>query len=93
MKNIQKKQSTDTLREADKQSSDSAELVKKSEIKDTPFLVVEIDGKAFGTFGIYRITEEYKTKEEAEEVLRPVTWNRIVQIVSIINEMLNGKKQ
>lgn len=90
--NTQKKQSTTIATSTDNKELNS-ELVKREEIKDSPFLVIEVEGKAFGAFGIYRITDEYKTKEEVIEALKPMTWNRIIQIVSIINEMLNGKKQ
>lgn len=60
------------------------ELVKRTEVSDTPFTIIETEGRVFGTFGQYRITEPSDSYALVEAELRRITWNRIVQIVAII---------
>lgn len=62
------------------------ELVRKWEVNDTPFTVVQ-DNETdlyFGVVGNYRITELYETRETLEEELKTITWNKIMQVLSII---------
>ncbi|AXH77326.1 MAG: replication initiator protein [Microviridae sp.] len=60
-------------------------------VENTPFVMITIKDETFGAFGQYRITEVYKTKEECEKELTQITWNRIIQIITLVNEMLNKK--
>ena len=70
-----------------KQKSTSEELIKRTDIPDTPFTVISIEGLSFfGTMGKYRITENYKTFDECKNDLEKITWNRIAQICILINE-------
>jgi hypothetical protein len=72
-----------------KKSSKNTELVKRDSIKDTPFEIITIEGKSFGAMGDYRITEEKKTAKEVEKELSKITWNRIIQIIMILDEVKN----
>ncbi|AXH75612.1 MAG: hypothetical protein [Microviridae sp.] len=65
------------------------ELIQRQEVEGTPFTMITINKKTFGTFGKYRITEEYHTKQQCEVELKTVNWNRLVQIMTLVNEMLN----
>ncbi|AXH76860.1 MAG: hypothetical protein [Microviridae sp.] len=67
------------------------ELVQREEIENTPFVMITINNESFGTFGKYRITEMYHTKAQCKIELKSITWNRIIQIMSLLNEMLNEK--
>ena len=62
------------------------ELVKRTELKDSPFTVVETDGKIFGTIGNYRVTEECESVEQCAEECLEINWNRILQVVMILQE-------
>ncbi|AXH74418.1 MAG: hypothetical protein [Microviridae sp.] len=80
----------------DKQNSPGAtdeqpgeELIQRDEVENTPFQVITINKESFGVFGQYRITEMYHTKQQCMAELRRMDWNRIVQICTLINEMLN----
>lgn len=64
------------------------ELIKKHEIEDTPFMVVTTEEGSFATLGKYRLTPVYPTKQEAIDDVSKVTWNRILQIISLVNEIL-----
>ncbi|AXH76209.1 MAG: hypothetical protein [Microviridae sp.] len=75
-----------------KDDEPKTELIKRTPIEETPFHVIETDGKIFGAFGQYKITENQNSVEEVKEMLSLITWDRIVQISSIILEMLNNKK-
>ena len=63
----------------------SEELVRRTEVKNSPFTIIEIDGKCFGTMGTYRVTEE-GTFEDVKKELESITWNRIVQVMLILLE-------
>jgi hypothetical protein len=68
------------------------EQIVRTEMKDSPFIVVTTKNGSFGTLGKYRLTEVYKTKEEAIDEMSNFTWNRIVQVISLINNILNNEK-
>lgn len=63
------------------------EMIKKEEIKETPFTIITIDEKSFGSMGDYRITEPMGTVEEVRKELKKITWNRILQVVMILDEV------
>jgi len=63
------------------------QLIERTDIKDTPFVIITTRGKSFGTMGSYRITEEYDTKKEVSQELKKITWNRIVQVMEILTEL------
>ena len=44
------------------------ELVKRTEVENTPFVLVEQDGNKFLTLGNYRITDVDLTDEELKEL-------------------------
>lgn len=62
------------------------ELIKRKPVKDSPFIVVDIEGRCFGAMGEYRITEEKESVEEVREELNKITWDRIVQVCMILIE-------
>ncbi len=72
-------------------SKDSSETIKREDVKDSPFTIITIDGKSFGTMGEYRLTEEGNIKEIRKQ-LKTITWNRIIQVVMLLDEMKNNLK-
>lgn len=65
-------------------------LIERINIEDTPFTIIKTDKGSFGTLGKYRITET-GTEEEIRKELITITWNRIVQVLTLITEeLLNG---
>lgn len=79
-----------------KNSSEKEELIKKENVKDTPFEIITIDGESFGAMGDYRLTEKKGSKKEIKKELSAITWNRIIQIIMILDEVktrnINNKK-
>jgi hypothetical protein len=67
----------------------SEELVKRKTIENTPFEIITVDGKSFGAMGQYRVTEPKDTVKKVETELKKITWDRIVQVVMILNEVKN----
>ena len=56
-------------------------------LEGTPFTLVTDENKVYGVMGKYRLTEGFESEEEAEEQVKAITWNRLVQVFSImINE-------
>lgn len=90
MKNTELKQSQMNVEKTDSKDS-SSELISRVDIKDTPFTIITTEEKHFGAMGRYRITELYNTYEEAVEETKKITWNRIVQVIQLVTEMLNDK--
>lgn len=70
-----------------------SETIKYHEVKDTPFTIVENDEGIFGVLGNYRLTDlkEKKDIEILTEELKEITWNRIIQVMAIM-ENINKKK-
>ncbi len=66
------------------------ELIKRTEIADSPFTVIETEGKVFGTMGQYRLTEQFDSFEEAMEETRLFTWNRVVQVMMLLVDKLKA---
>ena len=64
------------------------ELVERWQIKDTPFTVITIEGKKhFGVMGEYRVTEEMESRGAVEDELKKMTWNRMIQVMMILEEI------
>ena len=70
---------------------DSSETIKREDVKDSPFTIITIDGKSFGTMGEYRLTEEGNIKDIRKQ-LKTITWNRVIQVVMLLDEMKNNLK-
>lgn len=60
----------------------------RHEVEESPFTVVGNDENGWvGTMGKYRITEQFGSKDEAIEDVRVITWNRIVQVLILVNQL------
>lgn len=91
---MEKKKSSGTVNETDKQNSTSNQLVEKIEIENTPFTAVRIDDKWFLTMGKYRLTPPLPNKKEALAAGVDESWWRIMQVVNVMineHEKENGK--
>jgi hypothetical protein len=66
----------------------NTELVKRKEIKDTPFTVISLteQNEHFAVLGDYRVTEVYDNPQTAEKEVKKVTWNRLIQVILILQE-------
>lgn len=78
-----------TSKTVDKQESNS-ELITRSEVKNTPFQIISINENKehFAVLGEYRVTEKYATKTVAEDEVKKITWNRLIQVIMIMNEQM-----
>ena len=63
------------------------ETIVRKEMENSPFTIITIEEESFGVMGQYRLTETYKTRKEVEEELNKMTWNRLVQVFMILNEL------
>ena len=41
----------------------------------------------------YRMTENYNTRKECVEALEKITWNRMIQVVLVLNEIVAKDKE
>jgi len=64
------------------------ELIQRKDVKDTPFTIISKTdtNEHFAVIGEYRITEVYDSKNKVEKEVKKITWNRIVQVMMILNE-------
>ncbi len=76
-----------------KKESSNEELIKRVQIKDSPFEVITQDGYSFGVMGNYRLTEKSNDAKDIEKQLKKITWNRIIQIVMILDEVKSKIKK
>ena len=53
-----------------------------------PLIKQHDEGGWVGTMGKYRITEQYDSKEDCIIDVGNITWNRIVQVLILINQIL-----
>lgn len=66
----------------------------RHDVEDSPFVVIGNDENGWvGTMGKYRISEEFKTMEECKKDLEQITWNRIVQVLVLINQINEVKNE
>ena len=74
-----------------KNFKENKELLERHEVENTPFTIIGTEGKYFGSMGKFRITEPKGTKEEIEKELGEITWNRIVQIILLLLEVVESE--
>jgi len=71
-----------------KESGDgNKQTIERIEIKDSPFHVITIDNESFGVMGDYRLKKKSANEKEVIEELKKITWNRIVQVVMLLEEV------
>ncbi len=68
------------------------ELVKRTDIENSPFVIIEAEGRIFGAMGNYRLTEVMGSVEEVRAELEGFSWNRVVQVIMLLNEKLNSNE-
>jgi len=68
-------------------------LFTRTEVENTPFVIISHEDTHFGTFGKFKITEDYLTLEQCKTELEKITWNRLVQIISLVVSLLNEKSK
>lgn len=66
----------------------ATELIKRKDIPNTPFEIITQNGKSFGVMGKFRLTEFRKTPKEVEKELSELTWDRIIQVTSLLIDTL-----
>ena len=86
METLQKKESQMNVKEVSKDDY-SEGTVKRENVKNTPFQIVSMEGYHFGVMGDYRITEKNNNKKEVKKELSEITWNRLIQVMMILNEV------
>lgn len=92
MKTTSKSKSFLNVDKTHKKNSTSEELIKRTEVETTPFTIVTVNGKSFGVFNKYRITEEYDNEEAVRKDLLSMNWNKIVTVMSIVH-LIIGEMQ
>jgi hypothetical protein len=73
-----------------KDSGDGNQTIERTEIKDSPFNVITVDGESFGVMGDYRLTEKAGNKKDVIKQLEKI------QVVMLLDEMkskLKNKKE
>jgi hypothetical protein len=81
------KQLQPNAKEVNKEDSGNKELIKRISIKNSPFEVITTEGKSFGVMGNYRLTEPSKDAKIVKKELEKITWNRIIQVMMILEEV------
>ena len=85
----------------EKAKSQTEEVFKAHEVKNSPFAIIENDGNFNVVLGRYKLHQgSYKTLEEAQDEAAREDWERIMQVCGImiansdeINELKNEIKE
>lgn len=62
----------------DQPKEHSGKIIEREQIPDSPFTLITIDEGSFIAMSKYRITDYYKTKEEALEQVNVANWDFLV---------------
>lgn len=92
METLTKEQSLTNVESLTNKDSGS-EMVERNLIEGSPFTVISVEDKHFGVMGEYRVTEEMKSRGEVEDELRCITWNRIIQVMMILEDIRGKDKE
>ena len=65
---------------------------KLHEIEQSPFCIAEHDGKFTVIMKNYIVSEDFESKEDAEDYIAMKPWKLIVALIGIINETNNETK-
>lgn len=76
----------------EKDDTKNEQMIKRTEIPNSPFVVITTEHGSFGTLGNYKLTEEFNTEKEAINATQAMTWNRLIQVMSLVNTILNKQK-
>lgn len=75
-----------TLDIAGKENTQSSEIMQFEHLENSPFTIVNNEGKWYGLMGNHRLTEAYEDKETLIKELTEITWNRLTQVMWAISE-------
>jgi len=93
METLTKESTSMNVEKANKQESGNKELIERYPVKESPFTVITIEDKHFGVMGEYKMTEDYKSRGECEDELRRITWNRIIQVMMVLDQIRKKDKE
>lgn len=65
-------------------SSESKQLIERTEIPGTPFTAISTEGRHFATWGKYRIGEDKDTLAEVMEEYEEVSWTVMLRMLAVI---------
>jgi hypothetical protein len=65
----------------EKEKETNEELRKVHNVEDTPFTVVEHDGKFFLALGRWRLSGDYDKLEDAKDETNNVSWDMLIKVI------------
>ena len=87
METLTKESTSTNVEKANNNDSSNNEIIERFPIENSPFTVITVNNEHFGVMGEYRMTESYETRKECAEELEKITWNRIIQVLMVLNEI------
>lgn len=66
------------------EDNETTELLKREQLENTPFTIVEFDKKYFASMGMYRLTELHEDKTQLIQKMQNITWNNLIQVITIL---------
>jgi len=64
-----------------------SEILEKEVIPQTPFVIIKEKDKYYGLIGRYRLTEPCETREEAIQETTKMTWDNLIKIMIVVQDM------
>lgn len=93
MKNTQQLNTQNGVEENQNKET-SSQIVERIEVNETPFIIIGNEESGyFVTWGKFKITKKYNTKEEAKEKIYERDYELLMNISSLITHSIIGKEK
>lgn len=83
---IKESSNTQTSVETLDNKNSNSEMFTHEQVEETPFTIIKHEEKYFGVLGNHRVTQLFDTKEECENDLKDINWNRVMQVIWAVVE-------
>lgn len=62
------------------------QLIKRTEVENTPFVIVETEMEAFLTLGRYKISPTFERANQVEEYMERNFWEIVFQMINCVHD-------
>ena len=73
------------------QKQQNEQIIKVTEVKGTPFSILEVDGEFTITIGRCKLSAPLKTEKEALDQIKKKDWELILSCMLMIKDFTNDK--
>ena len=82
-----------SVKETNNKDYSEETLREQWDVEETPFTIVRNEAEYMVVMGKFRISDTFKTKKEAVEYAKDKSWERILQVMSVMIEAYPNLKE